>query len=188
MFASMMVIITGTAKTALTTDLQREHIRSQTARSRLCDTIQWMINAIRRWWRAIDRTSFYTDMDVHLLLDTPEKAFCWKGMLRCLCGFYPEFSCTIVGLSDKYDHEGLTRLTSYLVPVYSNSDVDHAAEQIWSWYGMKEALTDPEARNTKTLARRMGLTIQYLPVYEHDGIDSITRDTHHYHLRRLQGG
>ena len=94
-------------------------------------------------------------------------------MLRCLCGFYPEFSCTIVGLSEKFDHEGLTRLTSYLVPVYSNSDVDHAAEQIWPWYGMKEALTDPEARNAKTLARRMGLTIQYLPVYEHDGIDSM---------------
>ena len=59
------------------------------------------------------------------------------------------------------------------MPVYSNSDVDHAAEQIWSWYGMKEALTDPEARNAKTLARRIGLTIQYLPVYEHDGIDSM---------------
>ena len=38
---------------------------------------------------------------------------------------------------------------------------------------MKEALTDPEARNAKTLARRMGLSIQYLPVYEHDFIDSM---------------
>ncbi len=38
---------------------------------------------------------------------------------------------------------------------------------------MSEALTNPKARDAKELARRMGLKIEYLPVYNHDGIDSM---------------
>ena len=76
-------------------------------------------------------------------------------------------------MDKEFEHKGLTRLSSYLVPVYKNIDVDYAAERIWKWYGMEEALTNPKARDAKELARRMGLKIQYIPIYEHNGIDSI---------------
>ena len=51
--------------------------------------------------------------------------------------------------------------------------MDEIAEEIWVKYGMPEALVCPDARNAYELARRMGLDIQYLPVYDHNGINSI---------------
>lgn len=125
-----------------------------------------------RFW-GIDRSSFYTDIEIKIDLDTSEGVFNWQGMLRCFCRFNPDFECDIYGMDKEFEHKGLTRLSSYLVPVYKNIDVDYAAERIWEWYGMKEALTNPKARDAKELARRMGLKIQYIPIYEHNGIDSI---------------
>ena len=125
-----------------------------------------------RFW-GIDRSRFYTDMEVKFSLDTPEHIYYWKGMLRCFCEFDADFKCEIMGIDKEFDHKGLTRLSSYLVPVYRNYEVDCAAERIWEWFGMKEALTNPKARDAKELAWRMGLKIEYLPVYDHDGIDSM---------------
>ena len=122
-----------------------------------------------RFW-GIDRSRFYTDMEVNIALDTPEGILRKKFMLRCFCEFDPNFKCNICSIAKELEHKGLTRLSSFLVPVYRNIDVDCAAERIWVWYGMSEALTNPKARDAKELARRMGLKIEYLPVYNHDGI------------------
>lgn len=125
-----------------------------------------------RFW-GIDRAKFYTDMEVSISLDTPEGILRKKIMLRCFCEFDFKYRCEIYGIAEKFEHKGLTRLSSYLVPVYRNYDVDCAAERIWEWFGMKEALMNPKARDAKELAHRMGLKIEYLPVYNHDGIDSM---------------
>ena len=131
----------------------------------------YVLDKIRFW--GIDRSTFYTDIDVIIALTTPKGLCHMKCILRCVCGFYPDFECEITGIAKEYNYKGLTRLSSYLVPVYKNSYVDFAAERIWEWYGMNEALTNPEARDAKELAHRMGLKIKYLPIFDHDGIDSM---------------
>ena len=50
-----------------------------------------------RFW-GIDRSRFYTDMEVKFSLDTPEHIYYWKGMLRCFCEFDADFKCEIMGI------------------------------------------------------------------------------------------
>ena len=38
---------------------------------------------------------------------------------------------------------------------------------------LPEAIDDPHLRNASRLAERMGLTVQYLPLYDHVGIPSV---------------
>ena len=125
-----------------------------------------------RFW-GIDRRSFYTDIKVELMVNTVKGEIFWTGILVCMCGFYPDFCCKIAGLSEQADRKGYIRLSSYLVPVYTTAQVDAAAEKIWELCGMKDARTNPKARNAKELARRMGLKIKYLPIFDHDGINSM---------------
>lgn len=128
-------------------------------------------------WK-INRTSFYADIHVELTLQSEHGSRTWNGLLNCLCSFEEnkKFLCDILSLTDKAwqdDDKGCVRLNPFLAPYYTNSQMDQIAEQIWKEYGMKEALTDPTKRNAIELAKRMGLSIEYYNVYEHQGVKSI---------------
>ena len=68
--------------------------------------------------------------------------------------------------------DGFDLLSPFLVPYYSNKRMDEVAEEIWRKY-IPEALVNPGKHYAAQLAAWMGLTIQYYPVYEHKGVDSI---------------
>ena len=129
------------------------------------------------FWK-IDRTDFYANIHIELTLQADTGTRKWRGVLICLCSFAEnnKFTCDIVSLAeeawqDKDDNS--IRMNPFLVPYYSNNQMDQIAELIWKEYGMEEALTDPDKRNAAELAKRMGLTIQYHNVYEHQGVKSI---------------
>lgn len=73
---------------------------------------------------------------------------------------------------DVPDRSEFVRLSPFLVPYYKNARVDEVAEHIWARF-LPEALSDPEMRDALTLAKRMGLSIWYLPVHKHKKINSI---------------
>lgn len=124
------------------------------------------------YWK-IDRENFFADVQVELKLETPGGHLEWHGYLVFWCEFGASFTCSIEDLTDTVEREGEYDLLSpFLVPYYSNKRMDEVAEQIWLQY-IPEALTDPTKRIASELAKRMGLTIQYHPVYEHRGVDSI---------------
>ena len=77
-----------------------------------------------------------------------------------------KLTCSIeyFGAMDELADEELPMLSSYLVPILSNRQMDEEAEAIWARY-LPEALRDSEKRSAVTLAKKMGLTIQYQPVY-----------------------
>ena len=100
----------------------------------------------------------------------------WTGYLICTCGFHDKgFTCLIEDLVEDPGAyaENTVRLNPFLVPYYSNRQMDLVAEKIWEEYGMPEALTDPKKRDARELAARMGLKIQYLQVYEHQNVNGI---------------
>ncbi len=127
------------------------------------------------YWK-ISREEFYADVNVQLTLETQDDVFEWKGVLICRCDFSIDgFFCEIEKLTGYVDRhsQGLIMLSPFLVPYYKNKMVDEEAEEMWIRYGMEEALTNPSKRDSKELARRMGLTIMFLPVYEHQNVDGI---------------
>ncbi|MBO6228996.1 MAG: hypothetical protein J6O50_00385 [Ruminiclostridium sp.] len=126
-------------------------------------------------FRKINRENFYADVNVKLILQTDNGTREWDGILECWCSFEGEFTCSVESLTDKRKRResGYELLNPFLVPYCTNQRMDEIAEEIWVKYGMPEALVCSEARNAYELARRMGLDIQYLPVYDHNGINSI---------------
>ena len=123
------------------------------------------------FWR-IDSENFYADVNVRLNLTTRYGKIAWKGVLTCWCNFGPQLSVSYEGLSTGVDRDGCDLLSKYLVPCINNERIDKIAEELWELY-CEEALTDPRKRNAVMLAKRLGLTIMYCPVYEHGGVDSI---------------
>ena len=117
------------------------------------------------FWK-IDRENFYADVKVSLKLETACGLLDWNGYLVFWCRFEEDFTCEIEELTDSSDRqaEGYTRLSNYLVPYYTNKQVDELAEKIWLKY-LPEALFNPSMRDAVKLAGRMGLKVQYLPVY-----------------------
>ena len=69
--------------------------------------------------------------------------------------------------------DGFVMLSPFLIPYYTNEQMDKFVDQVWISNGMPEAIHNPSLRNATELARRLGLTIQYLDVYEHRNMDSI---------------
>lgn len=126
------------------------------------------------YWK-IDRENFYADVQVKLQLETWQGKKEWTGYLVFWCSFEEnDFVCTIETLTDQVDREddALVLLSPYLVPYYTSKKMDEVTENIWGGL-IPEALINPAARLAHELAKRMGLTIQYHPVYEHKGVDSI---------------
>ena len=127
------------------------------------------------YWK-ISREEFYADVSVHLTLETTMGTYEWYGVLICLCEFSIEgFFCEIEELANNVNREsqGYIMLSPFLIPYYKNKMVDEEAEEMWIRHGMEEALTDPTKRDPKELARRMGLKILFLPVYEHKNVDGM---------------
>ena len=126
-------------------------------------------------FRKIDRTNFYVDVTVNLHLDTDRGKKDWRGTLVLWGSFDgPELVCTAEELTSgtSRKEEGLVPLSPFLVPYLRNSEVDRIAEKILKKY-LPEAIDDPHLRNASRLAERMGLTVHYLPLYDHVGIPSV---------------
>ena len=125
------------------------------------------------FWR-IDRTDFWADVDVRLTIDTTAGPVEWKGVLSVWCRFDTEHTCTVEELTDSVDRraEGCTMLSPFLVPYLTNKQVDEAAEEIWKQY-RQEALLIPNYRDPVKLAERMGLRIEYYPLYNHQHAGAI---------------
>lgn len=125
------------------------------------------------YWR-IDRENFYADVEVELNLKSTLGTSLWKGYIVCWCNFDPKLSVCIEELTDTVSRsrEEYDLLSRYLVPYSTNRRVDEIAEEILKEFCL-EALTDPQKRNAELLARWLGLTIVYHPIYEHKGVDSI---------------
>ena len=125
------------------------------------------------FWK-IDRANFYADVELCLKLETRNGPMEWQGYLIFWCCFDSGFNCSIEYLSkDAHTRDdGFDLLSPFLVPYYSNKRMDEVAEEIWRKY-IPEALVNPGKHYAAQLAARMGLTIQYYPVYEHKGVDSI---------------
>ena len=126
-------------------------------------------------FRKIDRSNFYADVTVNLHLDTDRGKKDWRGTLVLWGSFDgPELVCTAEELTSgtSRKEEGLVPLSPFLVPYLRNSEVDRIAEKILKKY-LPEAIDDPHLRNASRLAERMGLTVHYLPLYDHVGIPSV---------------
>ena len=145
------------------------------------------------YWK-IDRISFYTDVLVTLHLKTGRGTVTWQGTVAIWCSFEEEeeagkeesgswsfykkegdddFIYMVEELVPNVpDRSGFVRLSPFLVPYYKNVRVDEVAEHIWARF-LPEALSDPEMRDALSLAKRMGLSIWYLPVHRHKKINSI---------------
>lgn len=119
------------------------------------------------YWR-IDRENFYADVEVELKLSTEYGPLTWQGYIVCWCGFDDRFYCSMEELTDRVDRQadGFDQLSKYLVPYNTNKRVDQIAEEMWQRF-LPEALNDPNKRDAIFLAGRMGLTIEYHPVYDH---------------------
>lgn len=126
------------------------------------------------FWK-ITRNVFYADLEVELTLMSPTGRQVWKGILVCLCSFDGDFSVCVERLAAKVERkdEGLVLLSPFLIPYYTNRDMDAFAENVWTDYGLRGAIRDPSLRDATELANRIGLTIEYLDVYEHHNMDSI---------------
>ena len=125
------------------------------------------------YWR-VDRESFIADVHVDLFLNTGKAIQTWRGFLNLWFHVDQEITCSIEYLAAIEDlaDEDLPRLSNYLVPILTNRQIDEEAETIWIEH-MPEALSSPEQRSAINLAHKMGLSIRYLPVYQHQDTDSI---------------
>lgn len=122
-----------------------------------------------RYWR-VDQYNFLADVDTDLKLLTTQGKIVWKGCLTFLFSVEgPEMTYEIEGLYERNDMPGRNYITlsQYLVPYCDNRKMDVLGEKIWQKY-LPEALVDRGVRRAEDLAKRMGLTVRYLPVHRHD--------------------
>ena len=127
------------------------------------------------YWQ-LSRERFLADVEVRMELISPAGPRVWEGILVCECGFTEDgYQMSPLWLTRRTDRkeEGFVGLDWALVPVCSNREMDEEANRIWTEYGMREALWNPDARKPEELAERMGLTVRYLDVYDHRQMSSI---------------
>ena len=125
------------------------------------------------YWR-VDRENFIADVEVNLCLTTVFGKREWKGFLSLWFNAEESFSCSIEYLApiEQMDNQGLTMLSPFLVPYYSSKQLDDEAEAIWKDY-FPEGLEHLDTKNAYELAERMGLSIRYVSIFRHRGVDSI---------------
>ena len=126
------------------------------------------------YWE-LSRNEFYADIEVELNLMTHGGVQTWKGVLVCYCCFGDEFEMTIEELRTSIDRreEGWVPLDPFLIQVYNGAQIDYEAELMWTRHQLQDALTDPKKRKARKLAKKLGLKIMRLPIYEHKGLNSI---------------
>lgn len=124
------------------------------------------------FWK-IDRKNLYADVKVEMKLQSADGVREWQGVLVCIVSFESEstitVSCESIERSVDHKADGCDPISAYTVGYYTSKEIDAMAEAIWAKY-LPEALSDPTKRNPEELARRMGLDIKYLDVYDHKGI------------------
>ena len=127
-------------------------------------------------FRKIDRESFRADIEVTMNLQSPTGPQVWNGVLECWCWFDEDgFSLipeTVIPSTDRKEEDG-ERLDQFLIPIMNRKELDREADRMWTEFGIPEALRTPASRNAEELAKRMGLTIRYLDVYDHRNMNSI---------------
>lgn len=125
------------------------------------------------FWK-IDRKNIYADVKVELKLQSKDGIQKWWGFLVCIVSFEGDIQLSIEALTHTVDHrdDGCVRLSPFLIAYHTGKEMDAISEKLLQRY-MTEALNDPDKRNPVELARRMGLTVMYQDVYEHNGIASI---------------
>ena len=125
------------------------------------------------YWR-IDRENFYADIAVDMNLQTPTGTRQWKGYLILWCSFEEEFSYTVEDMNPwgHTEKDGYDRLSSYLVPIYTNKRMDEISEEMLKKH-LPGALTDPSKRDAVKMAESMGLTVLYFPLYDEDTAESV---------------
>ena len=122
----------------------------------------------------LSRSSFIADVEVHLKLTTKQGPREWAGMMTLFGSVENDCLCTIedfIPLSE-YEERDLTALSPFLIPIYKNRQMDQEMEMLLKRYH-PEALSDPSKRDACELARRMGLKIIRLPVYNHRNAPTI---------------
>ena len=126
-----------------------------------------------QYWR-VDRETFIVNVPVALILKTGTEDRKWDGFLSLWFHMGEEVSCSVEYLAslDEMTDDDLPLLSSYLVPIFTNKQMDAEAEAIWAIY-LPDALHDPEKRSAVALANKMGLSIEYHPVYKHKNTSSI---------------
>ena len=128
------------------------------------------------YWR-IDREDFIADVDVTLNLTTDKGPLRWTGYITLwfdLNAPAGKGSCHIEEMGSDYDRpdRNLVMLSPFLVPYFNSGQLDVAAEDIWADH-LPEALGDKDMRAAKVLAKKMGLAIEYRPLYKKRDTDSI---------------
>ena len=159
----------------INTQLQNGNMRRIVPFPFMTKRINWLQRDYKyvSFWK-VDRTHFIADVEVHLNLDTKEGVKEWVGIMVLFGDIEKNCVCTIEDLVDKADFEKreLVALSCFLIPIYSNKQMDKEMERLWRRYH-PEALTDPSVRSAYELAKRMGLSIIRLPVYNHNATPSI---------------
>ena len=125
------------------------------------------------FWRA-NRETFIANVRVTLCLDTANGNRTWEGFISMWFEMGETVSCSVeyMGSIEEMEDENLPMLSSYLVPIFSNRQMDDEAEAIWAKH-LPEALQHPEKRSALALAKKMGLSIQHHPVFRHKETASI---------------
>ena len=128
------------------------------------------------YWR-IDRLNFWADVHVSLFLSTQSGIREWRGYL-CFW-FTAEEPGPLVGTLEEMTSEdeapergGMALLSPFLIPYFTSAKMDDEAENIWGTY-IPGALEETELREARALANAMGLSIKYVPLHEHKGVNSI---------------
>lgn len=126
-----------------------------------------------QYWR-VDRETFIVNVPVALILKTGTVDRKWDGYLSLWFHMGEEVSCSVEYLAPLAEmaDDDLPLLSSYLVPIFTNKQMDAEAEAIWAIY-LPEALHDHGKRSAVALANKMGLSIEYHPVYKHKNTSSI---------------
>ncbi|MBR4538467.1 MAG: hypothetical protein IKO52_06435 [Clostridia bacterium] len=159
----------------INTQLQNGNMRRIVPFSFTTKRINWLQRDYKcvNFWK-VDRTHFIADVEVHLKLDTRDGVREWVGVMTLWGDIENGCACTIEDLVDKQEFEKreLVALSCFLIPIYSNKQMDKEMERLWRRYH-PEALTDPSVRSAYELAKRMGLSIIRLPVYNHNATPSI---------------
>lgn len=126
-------------------------------------------------FRRIDRENFYTYVYVTLTLTTARGPRIWKGYLELWCSFHEALQCTVEDMRSREempDDTGVIRLSPFMVPYCRGYELDEACEEIWNRF-FPETIANPKTRDAEKLAKRYGLSVQYLPVYDDQGAGSI---------------
>ena len=127
------------------------------------------------YWK-VTRESFEADVPFILTLQTATGPRHWNG---CFVFFFWIEDSGIHGAIEECcdkenipDRTGQQMLSPFLVPYHKGWMIDREGELLWKRL-YNGTVPNEQGRNALELAKRMGLTIRYEPVYKDDGVGSI---------------